>query len=312
MTRPAAHESPVAQPDRRAGRWLFAAVSPGGPDRMDAGVATVVRDAADLLRATPEAERWFFLRYFDRRGPHLRLRVRARDRDDLDAVQHRLWPRLQDGVRRAQETTDVVARRPLLPSPPGLELPDGRHAGVEHRVYERELRKWGGHDGTAIAEDLFEASSDAVLALDGETLGTGERAALALTLMEAALRAVPADEHARFWDGYAAWWCGAKQRPRQYPALRRGIDGAAAKARGPLTAAARRRAGYDGAAGALDAYAAAVGRMLADARAAGIERDVPHLCFHHVHMTNNRLGITLTEEALLGAVLAGVAQEDHA
>lgn len=292
-------------------RWMFAAVSPGGAARMDLGVAHVVRSAARALRADPDAERWFFLRYFDRRGPHLRLRVRAADRDGLDRVQRRLWPVLQDGVRAARDADGAAARKTLLPAPPHLQLPDGDHVGVEHRVYEPELRKYGGPEGTAIAEELFEASSDAVLALDGERLGGVDRAALAIALMQAAGRSLPADERAAFWDGYAAWWCGREQRPHAYPALRRGIDGAATRARPTLLAAARRGAQAP-ASDALDAYGDAVARMLRAASEAGVDRDVPHLCFHHVHMTNNRLGITLTEEALLGAVLSGAAQEDLA
>lgn len=66
----------------------------------------------------------------------------------------------------------------------------------------------------------------------------------------------------------------------------------------------------------LEASRAAVGRyawgfesMLVEARTRGLRLGIPHLAFHQIHTTNNRLGVTLIEEALLASALARDGQE---
>jgi len=286
--------------------WLYLTVFPGGPDRMDAAVRGPVATVARDIRRTPACDRWFFIRYFDERGPHVRLRAHSPQRDAIDALQRRV-----EGLLRAElpglAARPGALRRPLLPSPPSHATSDGRHVGLHHAVYEPEWDKYGGEPGVEVAERLFGASSDLVLELDAAGLDTGERAALSLRLMAAMAGAgVPPEQRRRFWLEYALHWTAGGSSPAGSRALRV-LARAAEHVEPALTAHAAR---LDEATGArVDAYGAIAARTLAAARERGVGLTPGHLCFHHVHMTNNRLGMTLVEEALLAVVLARAEQE---
>lgn len=290
--------------------WLFYRVCPGGPGRMDAAVGGPVRRAARILRDDDGCESWFFLRYLDDRGPHVRLRVRAANRDGGDRLAERLEAELHPALDQLAGH-EPRERRPLLPTPRSLALGRGEHLGLEHDVYEPEWRKYGGPEGVAVAEELFRISSNVVLAVDGERLGSADRAALALTLMaSAAGAALPGPERPEFWQRYGAWWTGERRGLRQGPRLAAIVGRAADQIGAALrrAASATLQAGHVRAAANL--YASGFESMLAEARARGVRLGVPHLAFHHIHMTNNRLGMTLIEEALLAAVLARSGPEE--
>lgn len=290
--------------------WLFYRLSPGGPGRMDAAIGGPVRRAARILRDDAGCESWFFLRYLDDRGPHVRLRVRAVDRDGGDRLAELLEADLHPALEELAGR-EPHERRPLLPTPKRLALGRGEHLGLEHDVYEPEWRKYGGAEGVAIAEELFRVSSNVVLAVDGERLGSADRAALALTLMTAAGdAALPLDERQEFWRRYAGWWTG-EQRGLQHGARLAAIVGRAADQVGAtLRRAATVMWGAGRVRAAADLYAWGIQSMLGEARARRVRLGVPHLAFHHIHMTNNRLGMTLIEEALLAAVLARSGSEE--
>ena len=85
-------------------------------------------------------DQWFFIRYGDPEW-HLRLRVHG----SPETLHRHVLPALQDRVN------------PLLD--------DGRIWRVQFDTYEREVERYGGLEGIALAERLFHEDSEAVLEL---------------------------------------------------------------------------------------------------------------------------------------------------
>lgn len=120
-------------------RWLHARIATGtaGADAvLEDVVAPLVRDA----RRRGLAESWFFVRY-DRPRWHLRVRFRGEPK----ALAAKLLPRLHDRLA------------PMLAN--------GRVSSIDLGTYEREVERYGGPDGIVLAEAIFEADSDAALAI---------------------------------------------------------------------------------------------------------------------------------------------------
>lgn len=269
--------------------WWYVRAYPGPASALDPAVGTVLpwlRDRAEDCGARC----WYFLRYWDTGGSHLRLRVQA-DPDQLDLLHARaaeIRPLLDAARRRATHSPEP---RPLLPTP---TLPIGGEPGLAFDLYSPELDKYGGPAAMPLAERVFAAGSDLVCRLGVSELDRGAaRAALAVLLARGLVTAaLPRRQHAAFWDRHRQWWSGHVGDARDdLPAL-----GGALTDRliglPPVPAAAER---------AAVAHAVEAAELIRAAAAVGT-RPVGHLTFHHLHMTMNRLGYTPAEEALLGAV----------
>jgi class I lanthipeptide synthase len=142
----AARPAPSPSPKRAVARsfvpgseWLYAKLYTGTAT-ADALLKEVVAPLVATARASQALEGWFFIRYGDPKW-HLRVRVRGDPRGIVSTVA----PRLEE------------ASRPLLA--------DGRLSKVELGTYEREVGRYGGPEGIELAEGVFEADSDAVLAI---------------------------------------------------------------------------------------------------------------------------------------------------
>lgn len=279
--------------------WLYLRIYPGRFENLDLLIRAVVAPAARQRQHSPGVERWFFIRYLDARGPHLRLRYQVQAAA-VAAWQQQLESLLQQALPAVAAATPAPARR-LLPWP--LPQAPVGPAGYELDLYEPEYDKYGGEAGTAIAEKLFEASSELALAALAAEAGTGAgRAPLALTLMAAAAAAfVPVPDQAAFWDHYGWYWSG-------------GDRGAAAGLRASFQAAARRRAetvrqqcreiqALAAPEAWIAGYRQALEAAAAEVRAATLPVPPGELCFHYVHMMNNRLGILPGEEAYLAELV---------
>lgn len=127
--------------------WLYAKLYTGtaGADRV---LTELIAPWVAGLRRDGALDRWFFLRYADPRW-HVRVRVRA----DAERVRSVVLPRLHEAVA------------------PWLE--DGCVVKVSLDTYEREVERYGGDAGIELAEAVFEADSDASLAIVGELAAEG-------------------------------------------------------------------------------------------------------------------------------------------
>jgi thiopeptide-type bacteriocin biosynthesis protein len=143
LAEPASFGSAGASPCRRSfppgSEWLYAKFYTG-PGIADEFLRDVIRPVTDAVLRSGALDRWFFIRYADPNF-HLRLRFHGAPRRLLNEV----LPELQ------------------LAAAPFVE--DGRVWRVQLDTYEREVERYGGQAGIELAEQVFQADSEAVLAL---------------------------------------------------------------------------------------------------------------------------------------------------
>jgi thiopeptide-type bacteriocin biosynthesis protein len=119
--------------------WLYAKLY-AGPATIDELLRVVVQPVVESALGSGAAHGWFFIRYGDPDW-HLRLRFCGRP----DRLINEVFPLLR--ARAA----------PLLN--------DGRLWRLQLDTYEREVERYGGQAGVRLTERIFEADSNAVLAL---------------------------------------------------------------------------------------------------------------------------------------------------
>jgi thiopeptide-type bacteriocin biosynthesis protein len=269
--------------------WLHYALYPGDGELLDDLVRTAVAPAVARAAVHGPAERWFFLRYTDDLGPHVRLRFGGRSAA-IDRIYREVDPLLRTALAeltasRARGTAEV---------------------GCHHGFYELELDKYGGPAGVAAAEVLFQASSEAAIGLLAAGDLAARRRATALVLMSvAAASALRPAGVPEFWQRYEWHWSGGDQpgaaaRRARYRDLAGNRAATAAVqvaevAHGPLIGRLLR--GYQDALLTHRDALAASGGPIASADSA----------FHQVHLTNNRLGIPPAEEGYLARLLLHLA-----
>lgn len=124
--------------------WLYLQIFCGSLS-ADAALTQVIAPLIAEARAAGMLHSWFYIRYGDPEW-HLRVRLRAGD-----------------------QTPALLARAEALLEP---WRADGRIGRLRVDTYQPELERYGGAEGMALAERLFEADSDAALAvlalLDGD------------------------------------------------------------------------------------------------------------------------------------------------
>jgi ABC-2 type transport system ATP-binding protein len=266
-----------------AGEWTALAVFGGGVERLDGVLERAVAPAIRAGRSLEGFERWYFVRWTDERGPHLRVELCGRA-EVADAVAGRI-----DQLLHEADGTPV--RDPVLPRP-ASQRRGGRRLGVEPVAHRSEYSRFG--DGLPQAEQLFELSSDVVL--EGlPALPRGhDRVAYGLALMRAMVEVeqVGLLEPVAFWEGCAREWTGGSERGERL------LESLARHARrlGPQLEEAADHLRGDCSAG-LERYAEACRPALDEGATQVTVR-------RHVHLTNNRLGVTQMEEALLALLLA--------
>jgi thiopeptide-type bacteriocin biosynthesis protein len=121
--------------------WLYAKLYTGSAT-ADQVLREVVSPLTAKVLRCGAADQWFFIRYGD---PHWHVRLRF----------HGEPARLHAEVLPAVE----AAAAPLLA--------EGRLWRVQFDTYEREVERYGGAEGVLLAEQIFQADSEAVLEILG-------------------------------------------------------------------------------------------------------------------------------------------------
>jgi hypothetical protein len=123
-----------------------------------------VKPFLDSVFDSSLAEQFFFIRYWER-GPHIRLRFFG----ESDRLQRELKSRMETFFY------DFFKEHPSERQEPAeiKDLPEGRqwfdNNSLQFIHYEPEVQRYGGPVGIRIAERQFEISSEAVLAVIGES-----------------------------------------------------------------------------------------------------------------------------------------------
>ncbi len=280
-------------------------------ERADAFLAELCR----RMSASRSIDKWFFLRYVDETGFHVRLRFlpKAGEQEHTSALVRRDCGEMLDRMYDFLPGT----YRPMVSLPDymtdGVEVPQvDPRLRIASDAYVPESDKYGRGEALAIAEGVFHLSSTlAGRILRDEEAGLYSRKTLAPWLMHEPAAAFPSRRAAEYWAQYSLYWLGgdspAAQDWRQRFKLKAdelreaGHPVLQAEAELPREAAGVVR---DWRAGLLEA--ARGYRALGDG--AGVRRDVLSLNFSHLMM--NRLGIATLEESYL-ATLLEMAQQDE-
>lgn len=259
--------------------WLYyriypGQIHPGAAAGIDALLARILRPVLERLTGDLPELKWFFLRFADTTGVHVRLRLHA----GLPALEH---------AEHLLEGALVEARREA-----GCR---SLCSSFSTHLYSPETQKFGAGHGMRLAEDLFQASSSMVLGLlagDGSTPRVAYAAGHLLDL----LRTLPLEQQTGFLHHYAWYWAGG---PAGHPTA----NVVASDRAVAVLARARQVLAAPGPGEALRRYGTQYrAAMRGDAR-----RQVPRtdylLLFHHIHLTHNRLGVRPATEAALARAL---------
>lgn len=266
--------------------WWYVRIYPGGRDRMDAAVGTVlpwVRERAREIGAT----RWHFLRFWDATGHHVRARVHG-DSDEVDQL-HDRRDELLDLVQDLP--TEPECGSSLLP----VQAPEGpTRLGVSPALYAPEIGKYGGEQGVELAEQIFTLDSEFHDDLDTAAMPARTvRAAVALETMSAIVeRALPPESVGPFWAGHRTRWgwqlkssiSGDARLGSHLVSINRDIK----SVQPDLLRGIR-----------IEQHAVAINKVLRQ-----YPEPLDHYLLHHVHMVLNRFGFPPGVEAALGILAA--------
>lgn len=280
--------------------WLYFKIYPRHFDQLDRVIEQIVHPAICHVRDSAGLERWYFLRYADKRGWHIRLRLRGAKRfhedwsREIRQLVNTVLPQLDEGSPAPRLISSTAYRDALVAEP-----------GCEPETYEPEYEKYGGTLGVAIAEELFEASSDtAVTALLG-IQHPAERFLLYLALTNSLVERFhkPPDDRRRFLEYYLWYWSG-QDRPGASQG-RRKLREAAWQRRMFVTRQLAGLADHALITSLAQQQEGALDRALNALQSAEYEiTETPaRLSFDYLHMNNNRLGVLPSEEAYLAALL---------
>ena len=300
-----------------------------------------VRPLVRRLREQGLLRSWFFIRYW-LEGPHVRLRLLPADAAAAGRVAAIAEQAIADFLRRRpalyeedrNSSGDMYKNMFLaeysqdrwdeLYGADG-EMPFRDNNSLAHIPYERELARYGGPEGMTLAEWHFEQSSELVVTLlettnvHVRTVLLGQAAQLTAALCFAFLR----DEEAvaRFLVRYRTMWETSYQEPSD--AQHERFDRSYARMRDRLVDRVRHvrdsvRGEPDAAPTALErswlAHCGDLREKVLALSGAGLlafrDGTVPDpedalaiVLSSYVHMTNNRLGVSILDEIYLSYVL---------
>lgn len=249
-------------------------------------IERVITDVVPEIVRSSSFERWFFLRYSDTGGLHLRLRLMARAAEQAAAVSS-----VDSALRKWTDGIDTA----------GLSI-----STVDVDTYEPETWKFG-ERGILIAEAVFQASSEAALhTLAGEREGRCSRKTLAPIYMKCVADAFVSEEsHSMFWERYASYWLDGK--PDQSEAWRRLFHSKADELRARGVPVLGAMSGFPGPEReCIERWSAALREAAGHFAELQEEqaRRRSDLAFHFVHLMSNRLGVRPVAESYFATLLA--------
>jgi thiopeptide-type bacteriocin biosynthesis protein len=289
----------------RLSDWVYFKLYVGqAVDKLD----HMIVDVCPALARAPEVARWFYLRYVDEGGVHLRVRAQAAP-GRVDALRPVVAKICDDALGRVPQYPPAYHRPMALPDGAAaldfLSLPNVK-VRLDMDTYEPELDKFGGAAGMPLAEALFQASSEAAWAiLRDERAGKYSRKTLAPCLMESVRAAFAVDERAQFWRDYSLFWLGGASAAADDWRDRFSDKAQKLRASGVPVMAPEPALPVEARAIVAE-WRAQLGRTAAAYQQLGdAQPQRQTLSANFIHLMNNRLGLVGLEEAYLGALLEG-------
>jgi hypothetical protein len=183
----------------QAAAWLYYKIYVGD---IAGGLDYLITETLPKL-ARNDIERWFFVRYLDEEGLHLRLRVKPSDgAPDLRPVLKLI---IEDSLRALPKAPPPFYQ-PVISTPVAARLPRRSPIRAVEDEYEPEIAMFGAM-GIAVAERLFHLSSEIAMAvLIDERADLYSRKTLAPIFMKAVCDTFLPGSGAPFWHGYSKYW----------------------------------------------------------------------------------------------------------
>ena len=292
--------------------WIYLKLYLGqAVDKLDG----LILETVPKILALERFERWFFLRYIDEKGVHLRLRFKV-PAGNAARLTTPIRTLCEKGLEEVVRFPPADYRPMVLPLGFDTQRSPSANAtvGIVVDAYEPELEKFGGACGMPIAEEIFEASSGSALEILGEEArGQYSRKTIAPCLMNVVLDAfAPAEGAQRFWRNYSLYWLGGETMAAEDWRTRFFEKGSRLREqRIPIVWSAD--------------LPARVTRLMEQwrerlQRASSAYAQIEDLgqvttgilAFNFIHLMNNRLGFISLEEAYLAALLEQRAEEGKA
>lgn len=284
-------------------QWLFYKLYLGTTyDRIE----QVLLHLRPRLQELVGIERWFFIRYVDEGGMHLRLRILPRSAT-VPATRSAIEAILTD-LCKAAPGYAASAYKPMVSFPETWHDDAGAKGTRQgpHFVsgnYVAEYDKYGGPAGMPIAEQCFMVSSEIALTVLGDELqDLYSRKTLVPLLMRTCLRIFDPLPAPTFWHRYCMFWMGGDTPAANdwyqkflHNAEQLRLGGVAVSAADASLPAEARRV--------LDDWRTALEGAKTSYAALALPVSANVLCFNFIHMMNNRLGLSPLEESYMATLL---------
>jgi thiopeptide-type bacteriocin biosynthesis protein len=288
--------------DRVEASWLYYKLFLGrATDKTDQFIVNTISRA----RSQNDIRSWFYLRYYEAGEFQLRLRVKPVT-SAFEKVGESVLALCTEGLGGVSELFPSDYRPMIYPT--GLDPDREEYTGdvrIELSPYEPEFEKYGGLEGMSFAESHFMDSSELCISvLSDEAKGLYSRKTIAPLLMREVFRAlVKQDVPGVFWSQYAKFWLGG-DTPVAHDWRLRFLEkaGELDHAGIPVFAPVRDLPGE--AVTLLNWWSERLAFTYGQYQSSGLFDRAPgnSLCSNFVHLMNNRLGLSVLEEAYLATL----------
>lgn len=283
--------------------WVYYNIYSGSILKLDNFVEKLVKPVVAEVKKKFTIDNWFFIRYFDETGAHIRLRFLV-DQNEFAEIIDYLEVELNAKARTLVHEVNEVPKRILPINLGGTSHGNESSARAELSLYEPEYKKYGGIIGTELSEKLFSSSSELVIKIVAAINNNNiDRFFLGIRLMEKIIQIqIPNDvEKYEFLERYIDYW--ARENMRSQSTLSEKFK-QAAQSRKQLMENLNKMTFEQEIEEAISEYIIfheAIFKKIVSYPE--IEVESHEFCFNYIHMMNNRLGIWPIEEAYLAALL---------
>ncbi len=279
-------------------KWLYYKIYVG---YISGGLEYLITETLPKICGREGIELWFFLRYSDEGGAHLRVRLKAYD--SASNLREVLNPIIEEALSTLPRIP-LSFYRPVISQPLVGALSRGHVIRVIESKYEPEATVFG-TQGIFVAEQLFHLSSEITMTvLIDERTNLCSRKTLVPIFMAAVREAFVPTADQSFWTNYSRYWLSVNGES---------IDEWQPRFNGKVNELKARcvpvlmpdQSLPEKTRHAVHTWRKALSHAAAEFNAL---QELEHLesstlAYSFMHLMNNRLGITPIEEAYFAALL---------